>query len=92
MSEATCKTCPAASFSEDRPGYRVLSSECRRMPPAAVCNEDGESYYRAWPMVRPDDWCGEHPARKPTIADRLKHVDWDDVRQHYEEESREEQG
>lgn len=44
-----CKDCP---YNPDGFG------RCRRNPPSA-----GMGFASAWPVVKADDWCGEHPAR-----------------------------
>ena len=56
MTCATCRYC--------------YESECRRNPPtaAAMIWRGSPEGVRMWPVVDPDDWCGEHPMRRD--ADR----------------------
>ena len=61
MSEATCKTCRWWVETYERAGT------CHKYAPAyAKQTVDGMFI---WPSTHPDDWCGEHPARKEGAHD-----------------------
>lgn len=72
MSDATCKTCPYLGpvvERDDRDGLSIpVGAECRRgrpsVPTEASHYGGWDCSVRAiWPVVRLDDWCGEHPNR-----------------------------
>lgn len=62
-SNATCKTCPW--FSQNDYMREHNGGECRRNAPV-MFELPGE--YVVWPIVTPDDWCGEHPDRQAWAA------------------------
>jgi hypothetical protein len=59
---AVCATCPFwhNTFSEpDPPSWRI--GQCRRHAPTAAQADNAAT----WPNTEAEDWCGEHPERKP---------------------------
>lgn len=61
----TCATCRFFSAGDPRRGM-VNSSvgECRARSPD-IRREVGDFELRVWPVVWPDDWCGEFSSRLP---------------------------
>lgn len=58
MKDATCKTCPWwAPIGTAMPGHTQSFGVCNRFPPQGKPAEH--------PVTDYDDWCGEHPERKP---------------------------
>ncbi len=47
--------------SEGRP-MRPDYGECRRYPPKIGTDGDGDNFYY-WPVLPPDEWCGEFAQR-----------------------------
>lgn len=49
--QAFCDTCPYWTGPSGQ--------QCRRNPPVA-----GMGFAKVWPQTGPNEWCGEHPARR----------------------------
>jgi len=73
MSNATCKTCPAWSMLPWHMGHD--DGECRADLPKA---HDGPRF----PLMRDDEWCLQHPDRRPHVEAELREAQYlsvDDV-------------
>ena len=58
----TCSSCPwwladDTSVPIGQPDGLPTDGQCRRFPPS---RSDGQ-----WPTTNSDEWCGEHPERRP---------------------------
>lgn len=50
---AHCSSCPF---------FARLELQCRQAPPIAIALQQGPA--SMWPPVRPEHWCGSHPANR----------------------------
>ncbi len=58
--QPTCQTCP--HFHETSTYY----TQCRLNPP--ILGSD----FNNWPIVTPNDWCGQHPQRQVVLSLKMQ--------------------
>lgn len=66
---ATCANCPFGTPSIGQGGQVDFQTRaCRRYPPSPIVMHlpQGIRLDFAYPTMKPDHWCGEHPGRKPS--------------------------